>query len=196
MLTPTALFEAVDTAIDALAVEPAILVGNSLGGGVALHRAIESPKEVRALVLVSPAGARASEEEWRELRSTFAIGSRKEGTAFAKRLYYRTPKALPLFAHEFSSMMDRPAVRELLAAASNDELPTPEMLEKLSMPILFVWGKAERLLPEAHFEYFGRHLPKHAVIVRPDGYAHCPHFDDPEDLANRIVAFAREVAAS
>ncbi|HEX8795332.1 MAG TPA: alpha/beta fold hydrolase, partial [Polyangiaceae bacterium] len=35
VVTPTALFEAMTTALDALLVEPAVLVGNSLGGAVA-----------------------------------------------------------------------------------------------------------------------------------------------------------------
>jgi pimeloyl-ACP methyl ester carboxylesterase len=191
-VTPSALFESVEVVLDALKIEPSIFVGNSLGGAVALHCAIERPERVRALVLVSPAGAHASDEEWRELRSTFTLRSRAEGAAFAKRLYYRVPRILPLFAHELPAIVGRPAVGEILAAASNDELPSPEFLAKLRMPILLIWGEAERLLPASHFEYFVRHLPPQTVVLRPETYAHCPHLDDPADLAARIVEFAEK----
>ncbi|HZU85406.1 MAG TPA: alpha/beta fold hydrolase [Polyangiaceae bacterium] len=194
-LTPASLFEAVVCALDALVREPIILVGTSLGGAVALHYALARPGQVRALVLVSPAGARASEEEWREIKRAFDVASRADGRAFLQRLYERPPWFLPLVAHEISSTLGRPAVRELLEAANNDHLPPPEELGALAMPVLLVWGKAERLLPESHFEYFARHLPKHAVIERPAGFGHCPHVDAPAELARRIVAFARAARA-
>ena len=56
-LTPEALFGSVTHALDALVDEPALVVGNSLGGAVALNYTISNPGKVRALVLVSPAGA-------------------------------------------------------------------------------------------------------------------------------------------
>jgi pimeloyl-ACP methyl ester carboxylesterase len=191
-LTPAGLFDAIEAVLKTLRVAPAVLVGNSLGGAVALDRAVHAPDEVRGLVLISPAGAHSSDEEWEELKKRFDIRSRADGTAFARRLYHRTPWMLPLFAHELPAVLGRPAVREILDSGSNDVLPPPEAIEKLTMPILLLWGRDERLLPEAHYDYFARHLPKHAVIERPEAYAHCPHLDDPADLAARIGAFVRE----
>jgi pimeloyl-ACP methyl ester carboxylesterase len=195
-LTPEVLFGSVGAALDAIIDEPSIVIGNSLGGAVALHYALARPERVRALVLLSPAGARASDEEWRELRSTFALASRADASAFLRRLYHRPPWFLPLLAHEFPAALGRPAVRDLLESATNDDAPTPEALGALRMPILFLWGRSERLLPEAHFEYFRRHLPKHARVERPSGFGHCPHFDDPAALAARVVAFAREAVGA
>src|SRR5690349_2011545 len=51
-LTPAVLFESVTTALDVLIDEPAIIVGNSLGGAVALRYALARPERARALVLV------------------------------------------------------------------------------------------------------------------------------------------------
>lgn len=190
-LTPTRLFESVEAALDATLQEPAIVIGNSLGGAMALHYALARPKNVRALVLVSPAGARSSDEEWAALRAAFDIHSRAQARAFAERLYHRVPWFLPLMAHELPDALGRRAVREILESASNDDTPPPEALTALTVPILLVWGKSERLLPETHLHYFTRHLPKHAVIERPEGFGHCPHFDAPHVLARRIIAFAR-----
>lgn len=195
-LTPDALFESVAGVLDALVDEPAILIGNSLGGAVALNYALARPSRVRALVLVSPAGARVSDEEWREIKSTFDLASRADACAFLRRLYHRPPWFLPLLAHELPAALGRRAVRDLLETVSNDHAPSPEALGSLSMPVLLVWGTSERLLPETHLEYFTRHLPSHAVIERPEGFGHCPHVDAPAALARRIVAFARSASVA
>jgi len=191
-LTPEALFGAVTTAIDALVGEPAIVVGSSLGGAVALHYALARPDHVHALILVSPAGARATEQEWRELREAFDIGSRAEASAFLRRVYHRTPWFARLLAHELPASFERRVVRDLLASATNDAAPPPDALRSLPMPILLVWGQSERLLPETHLEYFKENLPHHAVIERPEGIGHCPHADAPDALAQRIAAFVKE----
>jgi pimeloyl-ACP methyl ester carboxylesterase len=192
-LTPTALFESIHTVLDALEVEPAVLVGNSLGGAVALRCAIDAPRRVRGLVLVSPAGAHASDQVWRDLQATFRVESRADARRFLDRLYHRPPWMWHLLAHEMPAVLARRGVRDLLASASNESLPGPDELEALAMPILFLWGKDERLLPEANLDYFTRHLPEKTVIERPEAYAHCPHLEDPADLARRIVAFARSL---
>jgi pimeloyl-ACP methyl ester carboxylesterase len=193
-LTPDTLFETVTGAVDQLASEPAIVVGNSLGGAVALQYAVARPDRVRALVLLSPAGAPASDEEWASIRRAFDITTRKDAQAFFERVYHRSPWFLSLLAHELPESLRRRAVRDLLETATNDHAPAPEALAKLDMPILLIWGRSERLLPHGFLDYFTRHLPKHAIIERPDGVGHCPHFDAPAVVARRIADFARTCA--
>ena len=190
-LTIDALTTSVVHALDELLDAPALLVGNSLGGALALHYALRRPEKVRGLLLVSPAGARASDEDWRALRATFHLRSRAEARAFIDRLYHHPPRLASLFAHELPAVMQRRAVRELVESASNDDLPTPDELGSLRVPILLLWGTSERILPPAILDYFTRHLPRHALIERPEGFGHCPHFEDPGAVARRIVEFAR-----
>lgn len=191
-LTPEALCESIGGALDALVDEPAIVVGNSLGGAVALQYALARPTRVRALILVSPAGAPSSDEEWREIRSTFDVDSSAQADAFLRRLYHRPPWFLPLLARELPAVLQRRAVRDLLDTVRRDHALAPDSLNSLEMPVLLLWGQSDRLLPEAHFDYFARHLPSHAVVERPAGFGHCPHVDAPEALARRIISFVRE----
>ena len=195
-LTPEALFASVELALDAVVDEPCVVVGNSLGGALALTYAIDHPERVKALVLVSPAGARSSPAEWQELRRTFEVGSRAEASAFIGRLYHSPPWFMPLLTHEFPALLRRRAVRELLDTATNDQLPTPDALGSLRMPILLLWGKSERMLPDSHLEYFRKHLPAHAIIERPERFGHCPHLDAPKELSARIVEFVRAMDQS
>jgi pimeloyl-ACP methyl ester carboxylesterase len=192
-LTADGLVASVSRVLDTLVDEPALVVGNSLGGGVALRYAIAQPERVAALVLVSPAGAQSTEEELAALKGLFDIGSRPEAMTFLRRLYPHPPGFVPLIAHELPAAMARPAVRDLLASSGNDDMPSPEALASLRMPILLLWGQEEHLLPDSHLDYFERHLPPHAVIERPEGFGHCPHVDAPDALAQRIAAFARTV---
>lgn len=196
VLTPERLLESVTAGLDALLDEPSVLVGNSLGGALAIHYALARPQRVGGLMLVSPAGARASDDELQELKRGFDLSTRADAAAFLARIYHKAPWFIPLLAHEFPAAMLRPAVRDLLGAASNDHAPEPDALASLAMPILLLWGKSERLLPETHFDYFARHLPPHAVLERPEGFGHCPHFDAPGRFARRIAQFAEHVRAA
>jgi pimeloyl-ACP methyl ester carboxylesterase len=190
-LTPEGLFGAVREALDALVEEPAVLVGSSLGGALALRYALVRPGRLVALGLVSPAAARTSPGEWEDLRNTFKIESAAEARRLLARLYHRTPWYLPVLAPGLRDVMNRSAIRDLVGAATLDDLPAPESLQTLAMPILLLWGQSERLLPRSSLAYFRRHLPRHAVIEEPPGFGHCPHFDDPARLAARLVEFAR-----
>ena len=193
-LTPERLYAAVDAVLEKLlGDEPAILVANSLGGAVAFHRAITRPALVKGLLLASPAGARVSEDEGRTLRASFDLTSRADALQFLDRVCHRTPWVAALVAHEFPAAFERPAVRELLETITNDSVPTPEQLSALPMPILFLWGASERLLPPSQLAYFRKYLPAHAVIERPEGVGHCPHIDDSKRFAERILDFARSI---
>jgi pimeloyl-ACP methyl ester carboxylesterase len=189
-LTADGLMASVSSVLGTLVHEPALIIGNSLGGGVALRYAIDHPERVWALVLVSPAGAQSTEEELAALKGLFDIGSRPEALTFLRRLYPHPPGFVPLIAHELPAAMSRPAIRDILASSSNDDVPRPEELASLRMPILLVWGQEEHILPDSHLDYFERHLPPHAIIERPEGFGHCPHVDAPDALARRIVDFA------
>jgi pimeloyl-ACP methyl ester carboxylesterase len=192
-LSAESLLGATTQTLDRLLTEPAIVVGNSLGGAVAVRYALQRPEKVRALVLVSPAGAHCNEEEWKELKRVFEMSSRADASAFFRRLHKRPPWFLSLFAHELPAAMASPPVRSFLRDACNETALSPEELGRLSMPVLLVWGEAEGLLPPSHLAYFERHLPRGTVIERPRGFGHSPHIDSPEALAALIVRFGRSL---
>jgi pimeloyl-ACP methyl ester carboxylesterase len=56
--------------------EPAVLLGNSMGGLEAVRLATRMPELVRGLFLASPGGAPVSDADLASLLATFAIGSR------------------------------------------------------------------------------------------------------------------------
>jgi pimeloyl-ACP methyl ester carboxylesterase len=193
-LTPERLFGATCEMLDGLVPEPMILVGTSLGGALALRYAVERPERLVALALVSPAGARTTESEWDELLGAFKIDSAADARRLLARLYHRAPWYLAALAPGLRDIMNGAAVRDVVSAATLDDLPTPGSLSALAMPLLVLWGQSERLLPPSSLAYFRRHLPPHAVIEEPESVGHSPHIDDPARLAGRLLAFARTSA--
>lgn len=190
-VTPELLLEAVTGALPQLIDEPAIVYGNSLGGALALRYALTVPERVRALVLVSPAGAQLDAGDQAELVRKFDVPGPREAKEFLERLYHRPPWFLAILAREFPALLNAPAVREILESATPDHALRPDELASLKMPILFMWGRSEKLLPASALAYFRAHLPKHAVIEEPEGFGHTPQLEVPARVAARIVSFAR-----
>jgi pimeloyl-ACP methyl ester carboxylesterase len=191
-VTPELVLDTISAALDSVVKEPVVVVGNSLGGAVAMDYAKRHPDQVRALVLVSPAGARLPEEEWKKLLEAFEVTGSAGARQFLGRIYDRPPCFLALVAPEFPDLLKRRAVRDILESSTSEHAAQPDDLAALKMPVLLLWGRSERLLPAEALAYFREHLPKTAVIEEPYGFAHSPQLEHPRRVADRIVAFARE----
>lgn len=185
------LFAAMRHALDELLPEPSIVLGNSLGGAVALRYAIERPERVKALVLVSPAGAPMEDAELAALKAGFDFATRRDAHGFLQRIYERPPWFLPLIAGDLRKHFRQRHLRDFMESAEAADAIGAEEVSGLTMPILFVWGKSERILPPSGLAFFRRALPAHARIVEPEGFAHCPHIDDPARLTDLVVEFLR-----
>lgn len=174
--------------------EPVFLVGNSLGGAMSMYAASEAPQAVRALSLVSPAGARVEPERLKSLKASFDLLSTGEARKLTRRLFHRTPLAYELFAGQLKVLYGSPAVRGVLQEVKETDFVEPERLARLSMPTQLVWGQSEKLLPYESLQYFRAHLPPHAEIHEVEGFGHIPQMERPAELVDLLVAFARRNA--
>ncbi len=52
--------------------------------------------------------------------------------------------------------------------------------------VRLLWGKHDRFLPPATFNYFRQYLPK-AEVQLLEGCGHCPHLERPAELADAIA---------
>lgn len=183
------LFEALDALID----RPVVLCGNSLGGYTALRYALKRPQNVRGLVLASPAGASMGQEELEVLRAQFRLSSHADALDFTDALFARRKKSRHLYALGVKRYFDLPQTKAVLSGMSLSHLFSAGTLSHLPMPILLLWGGAERILPEKHLRFFLENLPKHTIVERPPHWGHSPFLDDPKGFARRIVLFAGAV---
>ncbi len=188
--TPAVHMASMTRVLDAVIDEPALVVGNSLGGATAIRYALASPERVRGLVLVSPAAAPIDDAASEMLRRAFELRSPDEAVRFLARICQRRPPAARLVAGKLVAQANRTAVRDLLRTASAEDALTPAELGAINVPTWLLWGRAERLLPPSMLTYLRTHLPAHAVVASPERFGHCPHLDQPGRLARMVLTFA------
>jgi pimeloyl-ACP methyl ester carboxylesterase len=173
--------------------EPSIVFGNSMGGAFALEFARRHPELVSGLVLCSPAGSPMEAALLESFLTRFELGDTAAARRFMERVFSQPPwysfLTLPLLRRIFAS----PTVRGVLESLKANEGATREQLHALTMPILFIWGKRDRLMPAEHLHFYRENLPPHARIVEPDTFGHCPQIDEPGTVSRMLLGFARDV---
>jgi len=187
--TPDALFVLVSGWLDTVPPAPFVLYGNSLGGGAALRYAALRPERVSALLLLSPAGAHGTESELEELVASFDLKTSADATRFMGRLFDRPRWYHRLAGKELRRRFASPSLREFFSRAGRDDLLEPSTVSALPMPVLLLWGEAERLLPDSHRRWFARHLPAHADLVSPPHFAHSAYIERADEVAEFALGF-------
>ena len=172
--------------------EPALLVGNSLGGALALTLAVEHPEDVCALGLLAPAGARLPPERFAELMGRLEVNTPCQGWAFTRRLFHRAPVTALLLAPQMHKVHNTPAVRAIRAEATVENHLSPEDLARVEVPTLLLWGSSEKLLPSEMLAYFRQHLPASARIEVVEAVGHVPQMERPREMVRRLADFAEE----
>lgn len=183
-------------ALDRLLDRPAVVFASSLAGGFAVRYAARRPDMVAGLMLCSPGGAPLDGTQLDELFDTFAVRTHDEALRFVDRLLPRPHPLRHAYAWGVRQQFSRPHLRRLLERAREARFLEPEELRGLRMPVALIWGRADRILPWSHFEYFRRHLPDDAEVETPPGYGHAPFLHRAGDLTERLLRFTRKVAAS
>ncbi len=189
-LSLQAMVEVLDDFLDDIVKEPCFLVGNSLGGGMVITLAHSRPKKVRALGLVSPAGALCAADRNRALLQSFDVQDTKAARALTRRLFHKAPIGALVLANELRKVYGSHAVRAVLDQIQPTDCIDSSVLGGLQMPTLLIWGGSEKLLPYEGIEYFRAHLPKHADVQVVEGFGHIPQMERPTQLVKRLVDFA------
>jgi pyruvate dehydrogenase E2 component (dihydrolipoamide acetyltransferase) len=190
---------AVSEALAALNLSPAILVGHSLGGAVAISLALARPDLVRGLVLVDSAGL-GDEISPDLLERVAAEPSRSE----ARRL-------LELFFHDHRFILDSgidetyqahvapgglEALRATAAASfgpAGQRTGLPRRLGELRMPVLIIWGAEDRVIPAAHAAAGAAAIAGARSLVLA-GVGHVPQIEDADGVARAIEGFLETTA--
>jgi pimeloyl-ACP methyl ester carboxylesterase len=202
--TDATLADAVELALDAEGIETAHLVGNSLGGFVALQLAARG--RARTVVALAPAGGWApGDDSYRELLR-FQAGLHEQVKAAAPRApaVLATPDGrrratrcltvnhdhIPseLLAHQMLGAARCDAAVALLDRAAH--APWTLDAERIACPVRVVWGTDDALLPwPSAAERYRRDWLPHADWVLLEGVGHCPQLDVPLETAQLVLGF-------
>jgi pimeloyl-ACP methyl ester carboxylesterase len=191
--------------MDAMGIERAHLVGNSMGGRVAIELALSHPNRVQTLSLLCPALAFRRKRELvplvKLLRPELAAiphplrpdQVRERFWGLFARPERLDPAAAEIAANEFCrTYRSRSARIAFFAAARNIYLDPPHgdrgmwtRLADLASPALFVWGDTDRLVPPAFARHVGEALPQARQVVLPE-CGHVPQVELP-DRTNELI---------
>jgi pimeloyl-ACP methyl ester carboxylesterase len=173
--------------------EPAVLVGNSLGGALSLHAAASLPDRVVGVVGLSPAGAPLAGDARSQVLHAFR-GGLESARELPARLYARPPRLARLFERDLGRHFAAPPVRALLKnlVAADDPGLRPSTLDRIAQPVLILWGDADGILPHSSVEFFRTHLRRGTVEVLA-ACGHLPHLEQRAVVAARIARFLAEL---
>lgn len=200
--------------MDELGVERAHVVGNSMGGRVAIELGLTSPERITALALLCPAVAwlkRGLHPIVRLLRPEFGLlphAFRRSVVAshFWSMFYDRDvidPGVADLIVDEFQRIYHTAGARyALLASARNIYLEAPfgrggfyRRLAELRPPALFVWGSHDRVVPAAFGPHVHKWLPD-AEQVTLESCGHVPQVERPEETNALLLDFFQRVESA
>jgi pimeloyl-ACP methyl ester carboxylesterase len=184
------------------------VVGNSLGGRVALEVALSSPASVDRMVLLCPSPA------FRRMRQLVPLVRLLPPAAVVApqpiphrlvvmsiRSFFAEPDRLPgqwydAAADEYLRVMRSYRHRRAFFAAARQIYLEPaygpdgfwERLPMLQTPVLFVWGDRDWLVPSSFERHVVQAVP-HASSVVLESCGHVPQFEHPQHTGELVRSF-------
>lgn len=211
-VTPSlgALVDGIEAQLDRAGLDRVHVVGNSLGGWIAIELARRG--RARSLVLLSPGGTTRS--QWRlELTSAVIRLSIKRlarlaahADAIASRPMLRRPLLYTQVAHpnrvppesvaaSIRAAASAPGVVELLKVLPHEQQVEPLPTDR-DYPIRLIWPQDDRVLPYEHFGVSMVERLPGVELVRISDVGHVPMSDDPAGVARLILEVTRAVDAA
>lgn len=190
-LTVEGVTDLVASVMESLLDQPAVIVGNSLGGHIGLRLALDRPHLLSGLVLVGSSGLfeRTFEKDVEHSPSQDWL-DRKIGGLFFDRS--RMLPGMVEMAHaELSKRSAARALVKLGRSAKRDHLG--EKLHAIRTPTLLAWGKQDIVTPPEVAEEFHT-LIRGSKLVWIDRCGHAPQIERPDELSEAIASFVDELA--
>jgi pimeloyl-ACP methyl ester carboxylesterase len=193
--------------MDELGIERAHLVGNSMGGRIAIEMGLNYPDRVGALALLCPAVAwirRGFHPIVRLLRPEFGFLPHQIRRSVVAAQFWSIfhdrdvidPAMGDLMVDEFQRIYQSAGARyAFLASARNIYLEAPygrngfyPRLAELEPPALFVWGSHDPLIPSAFNRYVRKWLPGAEQVIL-QGCGHVPQVERPDAVNDLLTSF-------
>jgi pimeloyl-ACP methyl ester carboxylesterase len=193
--------------MDELGIERAHLVGNSMGGRVAIERGLLHPERVGALGLLCPAVAwirRGFHPIVRLLRPELGLLPHSIRRSLVASQFWSIfhnrdvidPAIGDLMVDEFRRIYHSAGARyAFLASARNIYLEAPygrhgfyPRLTDLEPPALFIWGSHDPIIPAGFRGHVDKWLPS-AEQVTLEACGHVPQVERPDEVNHLLTRF-------
>ena len=151
---------------------PFVLVGNSLGGWIAMLFTLRHPERVSHLVLEASGGLD------RPFSSRVVANDRAEALEILRAVH--GPRYVPP-EWVIESLLERARDSPMLRVTEAAEHFVDSRLKELRVPTDLIWGADDGVLPVAYAEELQRAIP-HARLHVIEGAAHIPHLQQPRKV--------------
>jgi pimeloyl-ACP methyl ester carboxylesterase len=183
-----------EEAVEQLAPDGALVVGNSVGGFAAARMAVRRPELVKGLAIVDGGGFAGRPPQVRAFCALMAQ------PWFLRRIYprfsthYMRPRtAADRRARDAGVATTRHdpglrAVAELWRSFASPEHDLRAGAASISAPTLLIWGRRDPVIPLKIGKQAAAAIPGAELVVLDTG--HVPHTSDPEGFAAHLTPFA------
>jgi 4,5:9,10-diseco-3-hydroxy-5,9,17-trioxoandrosta-1(10),2-diene-4-oate hydrolase len=189
-------------------IDRAALVGESMGGGIALKLAIQYPHQVEKLVLADTAGLGREVSLYLRLMSIPFLGelssrpSRKWSAQFLALAWHDQNLITEQRIEECFEMASLPGAQRCFLSVlrcminvwgpkSDAYRPIFDHLEEIEIPTLILWGAQDRILPVAHAHQAVQRFPNARLhIIDPCG--HVPNIECAQEFNALVADFLSE----
>ncbi len=211
--SPDFLAQFVIDFLNALEIESAAIVGNSLGGLVALRLALSRPEHVTALVLVDSSGLGYSVTPllsqltiplYGEAMSAWCrtpLGAKQRSWLRAALFFADLGRVPAAWLAEQERMAQMPGYLEATLSSLRTQLNVIgqrevllDSLPELKMPTLVVWGADDLIFPKEQAQDSVSRLQQGHLSLIPN-CGHLPHVERPELFSAALCKFLAETTS-
>ena len=169
------------------------ILGNSLGGHIALLYALKEPSHILSIILTGSSGLYE-----KAMGTTFP---RREDKEYIRKkiqsTFYDPASASDAMIDEvFAAVNDRgKVIRAISMAKSALRHNLADKLGQINTPTLLIWGKQDAITPPFVGEKFKELLPN-ATLFFIDKCGHAPMLERPEEFNKYLTDFLNKLALS
>lgn len=187
-----------------LHINSAVLVGNSLGGKVALNFTIKHPERVKGIVLIDSTGYQKPRERrgmlfklcrYKAFESILKmLISRRRVKRYLKSAFYNKSainrRVINSYYRPLKTAGGIKSLRSLAESLSYEEFNF-EILKTLNLPTLIIWGEKDDWIPSSDGKQLNKHI-KGSKLVLIGNCGHAPQEEYPVEVEGLIEKFLDE----
>jgi len=186
--------------------EPMILMGCSMGGGLAMDFALTHPSKVKALIMVGsgPSGLELdvpTPDKFSEAEKAYEAGDLDLVAELETQIWFdgmgRTPEQVNPAMRKLAYDMNRKALgyeaKELGKRLPNTETMAFDRLGSLNIPVLVIVGAHDVPYIRAAADYMNDKIPNVQKVQIADA-AHLPNMDHPDKFQEFVENFLKSLS--